>query len=181
MSKTPQSESSSLNQHAPARVAEGMAGDLSRYTCESYGEVPESPAKEQPREQNAASQVKTVAESAVLGDGSQGEGLTAIAAPDVAAMNDNLAEVGQVLEMCRSMFRDIMRRAPGVKQFCASDAFILNEINPALVKVHQAAALIEKLGQQDLSIVIDAVRRYVATMTNGEILAQLSPPPPERP
>ena len=39
-------------------AAEGGAGDLSRYTCESRGEVPapESPAKEQPGEQNASPQ-----------------------------------------------------------------------------------------------------------------------------
>ena len=72
---------------------------------------------------------------------------SAPAAPSAAptAVGDDLAEVGQVLEMCRSMLRDIIRRAPGVKTFVDHQAFILNEINPALVRLHRAAERSEEL------------------------------------
>ena len=62
--------------------------------------------------------------------------------PGGEVANDNLAEVGQVLEMCRSILRDIIRRAPGVRTFVDDEAFIMNEINPALVKLHKVAELL---------------------------------------
>ena len=74
--------------------------------------------------------------------------------------DDDLAEVGQVLEMCRSLLSDIVRRAPGVRAFVDDQAFILNEINPALVKLQRGAARSATLLSEAIAEYKEDAERY---------------------